>query len=385
MKPPLRFLIAGVLVLLIGTGFLSASASFTFQHPRAHDARFVVDRNGRARLAAKPEPPSGVPRVVADKTEFDFELLPPGSTGNYDFTVRNAGTAPLRLQAGGTTCKCTLSHVSSDAIPPGGEGKVRLTWNTGLEIIDFSQEAEIRTNDPQTPHLTFRVFGRVQARLASEPAEMQLVDLVPGRPERLSVLVYSQEFSRFAIDEVTSSLGVADWTARPADVAELAPHKARYGWWVEVDATMPREPHRFTAWLRVRITPEDGSPLDHEITLHGELQRRLMVLGKYIDPEGRVDLGHLARGEGAVANLLVKVQDEQRSLPVRRLTVEPAFVAATLEPRGDIESGLYRLTIRVPTDAPVSHHLGIHHGRVRFEFDHPRVKELDLQVHFGIR
>src|SRR5687768_8123279 len=57
----------------------------------------------------KEQHPEGRAKAETGNTEFTFGTLNPGDSGKHSFVIRNTGFAPLALQEGPTTCKCTMS------------------------------------------------------------------------------------------------------------------------------------------------------------------------------------------------------------------------------------------------------------------------------------
>ncbi|MBM4092928.1 MAG: DUF1573 domain-containing protein, partial [Planctomycetes bacterium] len=59
------------------------------------------------------------PRVRVDNPTHDFGRMDPLTERSHTFVIRNIGDAPLRLEQGPTTCKCTLSGLSNRHVLPG--------------------------------------------------------------------------------------------------------------------------------------------------------------------------------------------------------------------------------------------------------------------------
>src|SRR5262245_28223973 len=134
---------------LLGLGVWAAvSMTFLFRHPAAPDVRIVIDpRSGRPVVAAYAAPDSGIkllkpePRAAVDEKEYDFGQMEPGVSGKHGFIIRNAGDDVLELKLGGTTCKCTISGVSDNRVPPGKSATMTMEWNTGRYDPHFMQSA----------------------------------------------------------------------------------------------------------------------------------------------------------------------------------------------------------------------------------------------------
>src|SRR5262245_45718222 len=55
-----------------------------------------------------PPPSDDAPRVEVVEPNFQFGTMERGRTRSHRFEVKNVGNAPLKLQVGQTSCKCTL-------------------------------------------------------------------------------------------------------------------------------------------------------------------------------------------------------------------------------------------------------------------------------------
>ncbi len=132
--------------------------------------------NERAKITGK------VAKVVCKKDVHDFGRVDPHTTMSYTFTIRNEGTAPLRLQAADTSCKCTLSDVENEWVEPNGETEVTLTYNAGSKAEAYRQYAVVRTNDPQRPELELVVKGSIKKMFGADVEEVVYQDVVGNDP-----------------------------------------------------------------------------------------------------------------------------------------------------------------------------------------------------------
>jgi hypothetical protein len=106
------------------------------------------------------QPDAPAPKVVVDQSRYDFNTLDLASAGSHEFVFSNAGKAPLKLAAGQTSCRCTMSSIEEKEIPPGGSTKVKITWKSNDRPGPFEQTAKILTNDPKQPEITLTISGR---------------------------------------------------------------------------------------------------------------------------------------------------------------------------------------------------------------------------------
>lgn len=374
-------LIVGIFVTL-----LTATAKFSYQHPNAHDVKFTVTRDGNVvhQPAAASDPAA---KAVVNESEHDFGLMNPLTMGAHGFVVRNEGDAPLKLQAGPTSCKCTLSDVSDEPIPPGGESRVTVQWNTGRKNRFYAHEASVYTNDPHQKTLRFSVRGIVRVQMAVDPPEAVFDRLEPDTSASKRLLVYSQVWDDFEILDIQSSLEGFTWQIEPVDAATLAAHEAHSACWLRIMTPSDLPQGQFSGWLQFRLQPA-GAPdeaVEHQVALAGKTLKRLAVYGPGIDADGVVTFGAVPSAAGAKKRFLLKIRDAQHSLPVTRVTTTPDFLDVRVIPAEASEGkGLMYLELAIPPGAPRCDYLGMRPASIRIEFDHPRIPDLELTASFAV-
>jgi hypothetical protein len=122
-----------------------------------------------------------------------------------------------------------------------------------------------------------------------------------------------------------------------------------------------------------------------ELPISGRVLRRLAVYGDGLQDNGVVDLGVHPPGHPWRHRLLLKVRDQEADLRLTRVQTQPAFVQVSLAPYGT-ESGarLYHLDLSIPADAPECIYRGAQLGQLELAFDHPRIKDLRLELAFAV-
>src|SRR5262245_54569687 len=112
-------------LIVVALIWVSTQATFLFQHPRTTGVRVEVHQWKKGAVVVLPASANSdsslttsQPCLEAVETEFDFGTQNPNSTARHDFTIRNTGTAPLKLRVGSTTCKCTVSDVKDKVVAP---------------------------------------------------------------------------------------------------------------------------------------------------------------------------------------------------------------------------------------------------------------------------
>jgi hypothetical protein len=390
----LVFLSGGFLVVGGLTAIAASNVTFLYKHPQARDARIIVDSKGARidleaikREVARETGVAGLPRAAVLVTDYDFGTMDPLATGTYDFEIKNVGDAPLNLKLGPTSCKCTLSGLSADKLPPGQTGKIRLEWFTGRKQTRFEQTAVIYSNDPTQKHIALGVSGKVRMLIGFNQEELVIDRLEPDKSVTKEVLVYSQMWNDFRVTEFGTSLPGVTFSSEPVapayagELEALSVQRIK----VTIPGTLPQG--EFSDTLRFRIQPPDADakPVDITLPLHGRVLRRLSIYGQGIQGDGVVELGTVPRGVGKRISLIVKVRDPQVDLGIRELQITPRFLKATLQPREqDNLTGLYDLSIELPDGVEPCNYLGNPSGELKIDFDHPRIDDLTLALHFAV-
>lgn len=136
--------------------------------------------------------PSALPGAVAvDPRAVDFGERGHDDRASRTLTLRNDGTAPVRVLAVEKTCDClTISPRSLPApIPPGGSATLEVSMGSGRAIGALEKYVDIRTDDPRVPSIRVPVRMRVFDGFSIEPRELRFDGVCGGDPLTQSVAV----------------------------------------------------------------------------------------------------------------------------------------------------------------------------------------------------
>jgi hypothetical protein len=348
--------------------------------PDAESGR--LDNVGQS-VSSEPHPP----RVVVDHATHDFGTMDPLTTGSYSFVIRNEGSGPLKLTAGSTTCKCTVSELTRSVIEPGGSGSVRLTWNTGRGRPVYAHSATILTNDPKQKSIQLQIRGVVRVQLGAAPPEIVLDGVEPDQPQTVSTWIYSQIWDGLQVEQVTCSSDELRWEVEPVDPSERPALKAKSACRLSLTLPAGLPEGFFREVVTCQVRPSASGKVETlEISLSGKVLRRLALYGPGIDASGTLDLGVLPTGQGKDCRLVLKVRDAVPELTVRDIETTPDFLDVELDPyeTSSAATGLYHLNISVPQSAPACTFLHGEAGRIKLAIDHPRIGDLELRVRFAV-
>lgn len=83
-----------------------------------------------------PTPPApGQDPIVITELKYDFGMIPQGKPVYHNFTVKNTGKQPIKLDNVQAACGCTTPEWSRDEIAPGGISIIRVGYNAAAEGV----------------------------------------------------------------------------------------------------------------------------------------------------------------------------------------------------------------------------------------------------------
>ena len=333
----------------------------------------------RARFQ-KAEEAEGTPKAVVETTEHDFGVMEPDTDGSCEFVIRNEGTAPLTLVDGGKTCFCVGFNVSDLIVEPGESVVAELAWNTKFPSEEYRHGASLRTNDPDMPLLKFRVNGSVLTTLGFDQDVLMFSKIWPGQPQTQEMLLFSEVLDEFEIVEGVISNPRFEWSARKLTSDEL-PLRSQSAYAIKITAPGDLPRGRFEEELTLTVKrPDRKSEEDTEklsLNIQGYTAKRLTIFGKELSGDGTLNFSVVTPAQGRTAKLFLRVNDELKDLSLEHVEVSPEFLEVDLQPENP-EKGLYTLTISIPPYSPQGTYTADTSGSIRLEFDHPRIKNLEL-------
>lgn len=375
--------------LFIAAIWASTQATFLFSHPRTAGVRVEVDQWKRAAIVVTPAsaksetiPSAALPTLEVTETDFDFGTMNPHSTARHDFSIRNTGTAPLKLRVGTTTCKCTISDVADKDLAPGESTFVAVQWTTS-DLSPFGQTATIFTNDPQRKSVDFVVKGKVHVVAGFDEPEIILDAVAPDEPLTIERLVYSQVWNTLSITDLQSEIKDLSWETLPVDPAEVPTLAAKSATRLRLKIPANSFPRRHQESLKLTVKPEQEEAYPLQLPLTATPLRRLAFYGPGLDSDGVIYVGNITAGTSKRLKLLVKVRDREATLANAKVTISPEFLVTDMQPHPG-KSGLYDLTIDIPDDVQACQYNSTPIGRLKIETGHPRLDDVELKMSFAI-
>ncbi len=340
--------------------------------------------------------PAGAPqpRAVVDQSEYDFGSMDRATTKTHEFVFTNEGDAPLKLVAGDTTCKCTLSELAEDEIPRGGSGTVMLEWTAKVEGIDFRQTATILTNDPVSPRVQLTVSGRIVDAMRIEPRGFVYSSILVGSEKTAEVrlLSFIQDDlqildHRFLRADTVKFFEIAEQDI-PSDELQALSAKAGKLLRLTVKPGLPIGSFEQALEVTTNVAGADA----YVISIRGQIMGELSIVGSgWNRDRGILSLGAVDAEQGKRAQLAVYVRGEHaHGIEITTGKIWPAALQVTLGEHKEIKGGRVirvPLTIELPRGTPPMIHMGSQQGglgEIILKTNHPRAHELRIRVRFAV-
>jgi hypothetical protein len=189
------FLSALVLAVVLGTVGGWATNYARYGHRTARFGPITADgavtaANAMAKLQERL--PQGLAKVeLIGDPSHDFGVMAPDEEGEHAFRIKNVGDETLRLRIGASSCKCTIGTLAADSLEPGEETDVTLSWTVKTDSSEFSQSAQLLTNDPENVAINLSVSGRVVRQMEMVPKTWTFGEVASGQTITLASKVYN--------------------------------------------------------------------------------------------------------------------------------------------------------------------------------------------------
>lgn len=232
MKP--SQLIISVLVVLVVLSITIGIATVV----ESNKATGLRTSDGGPLEAADADGPK--PKVFVEETMHSFGTMGVGKTRSHIFIVKNEGDAPLKLQKGSSTCKCTVADLENEELKPGDSVEIELEWKPTDADSHFLQTATIHTNDPAMREISLSISGAVEANVRAFPSEEWNFGDIDVTAKKISIVtrIVSRN-TKFDLVDFTASVPRTKCTWTPMSEDELKELEATHGYHVTTEVTGP--------------------------------------------------------------------------------------------------------------------------------------------------
>lgn len=322
------------------------------------------------------------PKAVLEKTVHDFGTMVMGQSDSYEFVIKNEGEAPLKLAKGEVQCKCTVSGLKENEVPPGGEASIRLEWEP-KSIGKFGQGAIIWTNDPEHVILEIRVEGNMVTEINVTPENGWVLGAVPsGKPTTFKGEISTAFYDSFEITSVETSTENMTLKIEPMSAYELEQRGFKVGYYLIGEYHPTDESGTIRESVTVNTSLENNAKFVFNLT--GSRTGPLMIIGQgWVAGRQRLTLGKIDSTKGKTQRLTLMIEPSENLLETTGIRVEPGFVNVKLQAEKNPENAKrqrHTLIVEVPADSPKGIWTAENPGKIVISTNHPKLKEIPVNL-----
>jgi hypothetical protein len=329
------------------------------------------------------------PKAVIDDREYDFAEGFVGKEDEHVFTIKNEGEAPLILETGSSTCKCTISSLGKDEVLPGESAQITLTWNPTAPDEFFSESASIRTNDPKLPLFRIEISGEVFKNIMVMPEEFwSMPNILDYGPTKYSGYIYSRESEGFEIKELKTTNPLLTAKHFKLGKTELAQVGMESGFRIELVLKSGVPVGIFNESLTIITNAEFESSRTVSVLGHryGPVTIRPIQNSRWVAKKMGIDMGNFPASEGRTSILHLYMKGlAGKDLEIRDIEIDPEYLKFSLTPDATFlgnDSKKYVLTLNILPGTPRTSRGRQNPARVRMKTNHPKIPEMKFLVHF---
>jgi hypothetical protein len=138
------------------------------------------------------------PKAQVPETTFDFGEIFEDRELTHTFTIKNIGDALLEIKDIDSDCACTAAD-SDRRIPPGGQGRIKLTIAPYSVLRQFAKKTKVFFNDPDQPQVVLTMQGYGKPFIEIQPSHIIRFRGKPGEELRDQVRFVSHLPGNFEI------------------------------------------------------------------------------------------------------------------------------------------------------------------------------------------
>lgn len=327
-----------------------------------------------------------LPKAVIPEIMYEFKEMPIGETGSHTFTISNQGDGDLKIKAGKTTCKCTLSNVDQEILKKGEETEVTLSWTPKAVDEEFVQTATILTNDPNYRTVNLRIKGRVLALVKFQPGmSWSLGEMKRNEPAEFAGKVFSPILDDLKIEKLESDNEALKIEAVPLTEEELKELKAKSGFTLRGKVIPNNSVGQFQGNIALKLNTKEVS--EFKLAVHGHHTGPVKIIGQGWNSDKSVIYLKEFDAEKGKKHRLTMFIDKKDDKEIKLTTVktDPPFIKFEMSKDDSFSAEgkeRYNLLITIPPgiapgvkdrDEPAS---------IEFETDHELLKRVKLTLFY---
>jgi hypothetical protein len=268
--------------------------------------------------------------LAFDEAAAEFGTVDQGTEFTKVFVYRNKGNQLLRISDVISSCGCTVVQPSPKELPPGGVGRLSVTFKSGSFSGPVHKTLTVRSNDPTAPSLVLGVNANVRTLFVLEPKVVALGEIERGRVGVQELVIKPVVQEAFAIQRITTTHPElkAEFLGEPRNTRNTRNTAREMRVAVSLDANN-KNFGPFTYAARVYLTrPQSGStkPLELTIPVTGTIAGPLRV-----KPEA-VFFGSVKEGERFKPQKVMLSSRSGKPVEVRSVDTGFAGLKASVKP-----------------------------------------------------
>ena len=111
------------------------------------------------------------PKAQVPETTFDFGEIFEDRELTHTFVIKNIGDALLEIKDIDSDCACTAAD-SDRRIPPGGQGRIKLTIAPYSVLRKFAKKTKVLFNDPDQREVVLTMKGEAKPFIEIQPSHI---------------------------------------------------------------------------------------------------------------------------------------------------------------------------------------------------------------------
>ncbi len=146
-----------------------------------------------------------IPKIEIENPVYDFGQAGQEQVIKHDFTIKNLGKKPLKIEKISQSCTCTASLLSDKVIPPGGSTKLHVEFNTKHARGRQTVYVRVHSNDPYRREVFATITGVVAGIIRISPNFLYLGDIYFGERVHRVIEVYDPGHGELEVKKAYSS------------------------------------------------------------------------------------------------------------------------------------------------------------------------------------
>lgn len=333
-----------------------------------------------------PAPSKPQPVAEVEDSVFDFGTMEVGEQRDHVFTIRNIGSAKLKMEKGTPGCKCTSFEVDKLELEPGESTTAKVSWRIQQVTESFEQNAPLTTNDPKNPEIKLTIKGTVAQVFVIKPG---LTWRTPplGEPVKLKGSINSSVLDKFEITKIESSDPNMTVSFKPFTEAELNQEEmkaaaVKCGYTIEADiaANVPVGDFKAT----ITIGTDAGEYVALPVEVAGHRGGPMQILGpNWVQEHMSVAMGTFPAKNGKKVTLHLFFAGKEE-LKFEEIVADPDYVKVSLEPdktfKGKTQK--YKLVVEIPPGERPATRNSTRHGSIKVKTNVPEIGEIHFILSF---